>query len=66
MDPSAAGFGWRCPPVRGGVPRAAALVLALLPFTAAAGTAGTPASVPPGGPADAATSARMRLVSQEQ
>ncbi len=61
-------IGWRCPPLRGALLRVAVVVLAVLfmPLTRAAETSATPGSVPPAGPADAATSARMRLISQEQ
>jgi hypothetical protein len=45
---------------------AAGLASLLLPFACGADTAGAAASVPASGPADAATPARMRLVSQEQ
>jgi len=68
MDLSVPGIGWRYPPAPGRGPRAAAavLALALLPLTSAADTASAPAAILPTGPADAATPARMRLVSQEQ
>jgi hypothetical protein len=46
--------------------RVAPLALMLLPLACAADTAGTQGAIPSTGPADAATSARMRLLSQEQ
>jgi hypothetical protein len=66
--PPAQWTGWRYPPVRGLRPQVVAvcLVFALLPLAGTADTAAARASVPPTGPADAATPARMRLVSQEQ
>lgn len=66
--PPAQGFGRRCPPVRRRRPGAAAsvLALALLPFASGADTAGGAAGAAAAGPADAATPARMRLLSQEQ
>lgn len=66
--PPAQGSGWRRPPARRNRSKvaAAALVLGVLPFIGRADTAGSPAAVPSTGPADAATPARMRLLSQEQ
>ncbi len=66
--PTAQGSGRRRPPARDPWPRAAAAVLAFffLPFAVQADTAGAPAAFASAGPADAATPARMRLISQEQ
>ena len=60
-------IGWRHSRVRTRRSHAAAVVLALLfiPLARAAGTSAAPEPVP-AGPADAATTARMRLISQEQ
>ena len=60
-------IGWWCARVRGLWPHAAAVVLVLLfvPLARAAGTSAAPEPMQTG-PADAATAARMRLISQEQ
>ena len=58
----------RFPPARSLRPRAAALALAFLcmPFAGARDTASVSAGPRPNGPAEAATAASMRLISQEQ
>ncbi len=66
--PPARRTGWRWPLARGIASRLAgiALMVAIVPLARAAGTAPAPVDSPSTGPADAATAARMRLISQEQ
>jgi hypothetical protein len=67
--PPARRTGWRWPLARDIASRLAgiALLIAIVPLARAAGTApAAPGDSPATGPADAATAARMRLISQEQ
>ena len=66
--PPAQWIGRRCPAVRGRRSHVAAIAVAftLLPLAGAPDTSAASGALPRTGPADAATPARMRLISQEQ